>query len=248
MVGVYVSQTCVITLSLISTTYGSNLLELIAFQTKLPATMAISFIAYWLGIILFFASVTVIFYRFMKYEEAVRDFQMESSSESVRLMHSIRTQMITLKFKRILTLLESPKKTASQKNTEIVDAERSRMSSRLLNRQRSILLPLSTHKKLPLSKSVMAIAPHSKNHLVKSIINNTQIVKSLRPGKSKLKVLDEADKCERHRPTTSMKSFDFYAVPVIAQNASNPSIANFDQLMNALTMRRLAWLTNPITQ
>ncbi|EFO23527.1 hypothetical protein LOAG_04963 [Loa loa] len=37
--------------------------------------------------------------RFMKYEETVRQFQVESSNKSLQLMQSIRTQMITLKYK-----------------------------------------------------------------------------------------------------------------------------------------------------
>uniref|UniRef100_A0A0R3RM26 Uncharacterized protein n=1 Tax=Elaeophora elaphi TaxID=1147741 RepID=A0A0R3RM26_9BILA len=116
----------------------------------------------------------LIYHRFMRYEEAIRQFQMESSKESIRLMHSIRTQMITFKCKRVLALLESAKK-VPQKKTEAAEVERSPMSTRLLNRQRSILPPLSTHKKLPLSKSIMAIASYSKKHLEKSIIGDTQI-------------------------------------------------------------------------
>uniref|UniRef100_A0A7I4KC80 Uncharacterized protein n=1 Tax=Brugia malayi TaxID=6279 RepID=A0A7I4KC80_BRUMA len=100
---------CLIVLSLLSTAYASNLLKSLGFQTKLQTTMTISFIIYWLGLIAFFASVAIIFYRFVQDEERVKQFQIDSANKSMQLMHSIRTQMITLKYRRILALQELAK-------------------------------------------------------------------------------------------------------------------------------------------
>ncbi|KAL3990136.1 hypothetical protein ACH3XW_30520 [Acanthocheilonema viteae] len=191
-----------------SVTHGDSLFASLGFHTKFQTAVTTSFIMYWLGLIIFLASVVIIFYRFMQYEEKIIQFQMESSNESIRLMHSIRAQMITLKFKRTLALIESTKKMLPsngtlQEKSEPIETERSPMSTRLLNRQRSIFLPLSAHKKLPLLKSIMAIAPHSKKFPMKSIIDDAQtlpsIAKSLHSEKSKWKMSDEIDKSEKTR-------------------------------------------------
>ncbi|KAL3990135.1 hypothetical protein ACH3XW_30520 [Acanthocheilonema viteae] len=121
-----------------SVTHGDSLFASLGFHTKFQTAVTTSFIMYWLGLIIFLASVVIIFYRFMQYEEKIIQFQMESSNESIRLMHSIRAQMITLKFKRTLALIESTKKMLPsngtlQEKSEPIETERSPMSTRLLN-------------------------------------------------------------------------------------------------------------------
>lgn len=62
-----------------------------------------------------------------------------------------------------------------EKNTEAIEAERPAMSTPVP--QQSTLLPLSTDKKLPSSKSIIAVTPNSEKYPIKSVIDNTHIYK-----------------------------------------------------------------------
>ncbi|KAM3728047.1 Rhomboid domain-containing protein [Dirofilaria immitis] len=148
------------------------------------AAVTISFVAYSFGLIIFSIFIAIIFYRFAQTEEIVRQSQVESLRKSIQLMNSIRTKMITLKIRRILVLQESAKKMlfskeTLMKNAEAIETKLSPITSRLLNRQRSILQSnsnISTHKKLPLSKSIIS-TPHSTKNLMKSLIGDKKICK-----------------------------------------------------------------------